>query len=56
MIRILYSAVKKALAPSAIAAAISFILSVPADCLPTFLARYAAKIRAITAATGTRYI
>ena len=54
--RILYSAVKKARAPSAIAPAISFILSVPASCLPTFAARYAANRSASTAATGTKYM
>ena len=37
--RILYSAVRNAFAPSLIAAAISFILSVPASCLLTFAAR-----------------
>ena len=56
MIRILYSAIRKALAPSAIAPAISFMRSVPASCFPTLPARYAANSKAITAATGTRYI
>ena len=37
--RILYSAVRNACAPSLIAAAISFILSFPASCLPTLAAR-----------------
>ena len=38
--RILYSAVKNACAPSLMAAAISFILSVPSSSLETFLASF----------------
>ena len=51
--RILYSAVKKARAPSAIAPAISFILSVPGSCLFTLAASIAANASAITPRSGT---
>ena len=54
-IRILYSAVKKAWAPSLIAAAISFILSVPAFCLLTLAASRAANSRAAMPSTGTMF-
>ena len=37
--RILYSAIRNALAPSEIASEISFIFFVPASCLETFIAR-----------------
>ena len=51
---ILYSAVRNACAPSLMAAAISFILSVPSSSLDTFFERKRAKIRAITPTTGAK--
>ena len=52
IISILYSAVRKAFAPSRIEPAISFILSVPSSIFPTFEASTKAKSRAIIPITG----
>ena len=52
---ILYSAVRKAWAPSLIDDAISRILSVPALCLFTFAARKPAKMSAAIPNTGTTF-
>ena len=56
IIRILYSANKNAFAPSAIAPAISFILSFPASLLFIMPVLIKAKITAMTPAIGARKI
>lgn len=54
--RILYSAFRKAFAPSRIAEEISCIRSVPSSSLPTLEARTKAKSSATMPSTGAKYI